>query len=92
MTDSNPTADWNPLGQVYYRCVQYVLCFFCLVCYGCPRLQTFGRPLVDRKFEVYSMQWKDQVDLSKCRAVAAPFGGPIGKGVCLQTLHVGRGN
>ena len=25
------------------------------------------------------MQWRDHVNLSKCRAAAAPYGGPIGE-------------
>ncbi|XP_070536133.1 vacuolar protein sorting-associated protein 16 homolog [Ptychodera flava] len=41
------TADWNPLGEVFYR-----------------------------KIELYSMGWKD-VDLSKYKVAAAPYGGPI---------------
>ncbi|XP_065179168.1 vacuolar protein sorting-associated protein 16 homolog [Sycon ciliatum] len=34
-------------------------------------------PVFYRKFEVYSMQWRDQVDLSQYRTAAAPYGGPI---------------
>jgi len=42
------TADWSPLGDVFYR-----------------------------KFELYSMQWVNQVDLCKFIVSAAPYGGPI---------------
>ncbi|XP_054707259.1 vacuolar protein sorting-associated protein 16 homolog [Uloborus diversus] len=36
-----------------------------------------GKNIYYRKIELYSMQWVDQVNLSDCIIVAAPFGGPI---------------
>ena len=35
--------------------------------------------VLNRKVELYSMEWQDAVDLSRFIVSAAPFGGPIGK-------------
>ena len=35
--------------------------------------------VLNRKVELYSMEWQDAVDLSQFIVSAAPFGGPIGK-------------
>ena len=35
--------------------------------------------VLNRKVELYSMEWQDAVDLSRFIVTAAPFGGPIGK-------------
>ena len=44
--------------------------------------------VLNRKVEVYSMEWQDAVDLSRFTVSAAPFGGPIGKYIRLQFLSV----
>lgn len=43
---------------------------------------------LNRKVELYSMEWQDAVDLSRFTVSAAPFGGPIGKYIRLQVLSV----
>ena len=35
--------------------------------------------VLNRKVELYSMEWQDAVDLSRFIVSAAPFGGPIGE-------------
>ena len=35
--------------------------------------------VLNRKFELYSMGWADQVNLSEVLASAGTYGGPIGK-------------
>ena len=35
--------------------------------------------VLNRKVELYGMEWQDAVDLSRFIVSAAPFGGPIGK-------------
>ena len=81
MVDVNPTVDWNPLGEVFYRYITY------LNSISLSRTPLEGSnsskytcSLTSRKSELYTMHWTvDQVDLAGFMVAAAPYGGPIGQ-------------
>lgn len=42
---------------------------------------------MDRKYELYSMDWDLKEELKDCLVAAAPYGGPIGMHPSISTIY-----